>query len=158
MLKRFFTTGVRQGKDLLQRNLNVPFTFIPVEQYTMENFRSAYHRCHLNAKTAVQTCTQLPDEGVAVVALRLSFGGRTRRFEFCVASEEVCDLTNTLLHCEEWNPSTLHAPVQHVVPKKKILEDNTPPGDGRELVVGAPVDPRGYTEISQSDWPDSGHP
>ena len=44
MLKRFFTTGVRQGKDLLQRNLNVPFTFIPVEQYTMENFRLAYHK------------------------------------------------------------------------------------------------------------------
>ena len=68
------------------------------------DFKSAYRRCHLNAKTAVQTCTQLPDEGVAVVALRLSFGGRPCPFEFCVASETVCDLTNTLLHSDEWNP------------------------------------------------------
>ena len=39
------------------------------------NYKSAYRRCHLNADTAIQTCTQLPEEDLAIVALRLNFGG-----------------------------------------------------------------------------------
>lgn len=44
MLHRFPTDGVRQGKDLLQRQENLPFTYIPVEQYTVENFKAAYNK------------------------------------------------------------------------------------------------------------------
>jgi len=47
MLKRFYTIGVRNGKDLLQRHGNIPFTYIPVQQYTMENFKAAYNQSHL---------------------------------------------------------------------------------------------------------------
>ena len=47
MLKRFYTIGVRKGKDLLQRNDNIPFTYIPVRQYTMENFKTAYNKSYL---------------------------------------------------------------------------------------------------------------
>jgi len=47
MLKRFYTIGVQKGKDLLQRHLNLPFTYIPVQQYTMENFKAAYNQSHL---------------------------------------------------------------------------------------------------------------
>ena len=46
MLKRFYTLGVRNGKDLLQRQ-NLPFTYIPVQQYTMSNFKAAYNQSHL---------------------------------------------------------------------------------------------------------------
>lgn len=47
MLKRFYTIGVRKGNDLLQRNDNIPFTYIPVRQYTMENFKTAYNKSYL---------------------------------------------------------------------------------------------------------------
>tara|TARA_B100001059_G_C17785909_1_gene557063 strand:+ start:528 stop:1016 length:489 start_codon:yes stop_codon:yes gene_type:complete len=49
MLKRFrpYTIGVRKGKDLLQREQNLPFTYIPVRQYTMDNFKAAYNQSHL---------------------------------------------------------------------------------------------------------------
>tara|TARA_X000000950_G_C13843796_1_gene631396 strand:+ start:986 stop:1450 length:465 start_codon:yes stop_codon:yes gene_type:complete len=47
ILKRFYTIGVRNGKDLLQREENLPFTYIPVGQYTMENFKAAYNQSHL---------------------------------------------------------------------------------------------------------------
>ncbi len=47
MLKRFYTIGVRKGKDLLQRHEKLPFTYIPVQQYTMENFKAAYNQSHL---------------------------------------------------------------------------------------------------------------
>ena len=32
------------------------------------DYKSAYLRCHLSAETAIQTCTQLPDENLAIVA------------------------------------------------------------------------------------------
>ena len=44
MLRRFYTIGVRQGKDLLQRDQILPFTYIPIRQYTMDNFKSAYNK------------------------------------------------------------------------------------------------------------------
>lgn len=47
MLKRFYTIGVRKGKDLLQRHQGLPFTYIPVRQYTMENFKAAYNQSSL---------------------------------------------------------------------------------------------------------------
>lgn len=47
MLKRFYTIGVRKGTDLLQRHQQLPFTYIPVQQYTMENFKAAYNQSHL---------------------------------------------------------------------------------------------------------------
>ena len=44
VLKRFYTVGVRSGKDLLKRNHNLPFTYIPVKQYSMSNFDNAYQK------------------------------------------------------------------------------------------------------------------
>ena len=42
---------------------------------TKIDYKSAYRRCHLNWRTAIQTCTQLPDKNLAILALRLTFGG-----------------------------------------------------------------------------------
>ena len=47
ILKRVYTIGVRKGKDLLQRHQDLPFTYIPVRQYTMENFKTAYNQSSL---------------------------------------------------------------------------------------------------------------
>ena len=43
LLKRFNIPDVNTCTDLLRRNQNLPFTYIPVERYTMENFKYAYN-------------------------------------------------------------------------------------------------------------------
>jgi hypothetical protein len=42
---------------------------------TKLDIKTAYRRCHLNATTAIQTCTQLPTKGLALMMLQLTFGG-----------------------------------------------------------------------------------
>lgn len=42
MLRRFSIPSVCKGEDILQREQNLPFTYIPVEAYTMQNFKLAY--------------------------------------------------------------------------------------------------------------------
>ena len=58
---------------------------------TKIDFKSAFRRCHLNAKTALQTCTHLPSENLSIVSLRLSFGGRPCPQEWGVLAEPICD-------------------------------------------------------------------
>lgn len=50
------------------------------------DFKSAFRRCHLNAATAVQTCTQLNEIGILLMMLRLSIGGKPCPFKWGVIS------------------------------------------------------------------------
>ena len=61
------------------------------------DYKSAYQRCHLSAETAIQTCTQLSDEKLAIIALRLTFGGAPGSYEWGVISESICDLEIAIL-------------------------------------------------------------
>ena len=61
------------------------------------DYKSAYRRCHLIAKTAIQTCTQLSDENLAIIALRLTFRESPGSYEWGVISESICDLAITIL-------------------------------------------------------------
>ena len=40
---------------------------------TKIDYKSAYRRCHLNAEATVQSCIQLPEENLAIMALWLTF-------------------------------------------------------------------------------------
>ena len=71
------------------------------------DFKSAFRQCHLNAATAVQTCTQLNKIGILLMMLRLSFGGKPCPFEWGVISETICDLANAILLSGDWDPSEL---------------------------------------------------
>jgi hypothetical protein len=50
------------------------FTKAPIALQKI-NIKSAYWRCHLNAITAMQTITQLPDNKLGMLMLCLTFGG-----------------------------------------------------------------------------------
>jgi hypothetical protein len=115
------------------------------------NYKSAYRRCHLNHKTAIQTCTQIPSEKLTIMALRLTFGGAPGPYEWGVLSESICDLAMAILQDEAWNPSELHSPNQQLVPPKKLLQDSIPFAPGRELIVDVPIDPRGMVEVYIDD-------
>jgi hypothetical protein len=42
---------------------------------TKLNVKDAFHHCHLNALIAIQTCTQLPSEGLGLMMIRLTLVG-----------------------------------------------------------------------------------
>jgi hypothetical protein len=59
----------------------------------------------------------------------------------------ICNLANELIVSKEWNPLTLHATVQPLIPPKKILADNLPLGQARKLIIDVPMDPRGKNDV-----------
>ena len=115
------------------------------------DYKSAYRRCHLDAKTAIQTCTQLPDEDLAIVALRLTFGGAPGPYEWGVISESVCDLAMAILQDDDWDPMTTHAPNPELVPRRRILGNEIPFAEGKQLIVDVPVDPKGMVDVYIDD-------
>ena len=115
------------------------------------DYKSAYKRCHLQADTAIQTCTQLPDDDLALIALRLTFGGSPGPYEWSAISETICDLSMAILQDDDWDPATLHAPNPELVPPPVLLPSDVPFGVGRDLVVDIPVNPKGIVDIFLDD-------
>jgi hypothetical protein len=107
------------------------------------DIKPAYRRCHLNAITAMQTITQLPDNKLGIIMLHLTFGGAPCPFEWNISSESICDLANKILFDENWDPLTNYAPSQHLVPAMDLLDTSIPFAEGADLIVDIPVDPRG---------------
>jgi hypothetical protein len=95
------------------------------------DFKSAYRRCHMNSSVAIQSCSQLPDIDIALMALRLTFGGAACPFEWSIISETICDLAIAIAHATPWDPSTLHSPDQHPLPPPDFLPDDIPFAVGR---------------------------
>ena len=61
------------------------------------DLKSAYRRCHMNYDTAIQSITQDPTLDIAMMTLRLTFGGSPNPNNFGLVSESICDLANHLL-------------------------------------------------------------
>ncbi len=74
------------------------------------DYKSAFRRMHLHWLTALRSCIQLPEEDIAIIALRLTFGGQSCPPEWGALSESVCDLTNVLLSDPDWDPDELFSP------------------------------------------------
>ena len=115
------------------------------------DYDSAYRRCHISGKVATQTCTQLPELDLAIMSLRLTFGGAPGPYEWGVISEAICDLAIAILQHDDWNPSELHAPGQDLVPPKHLMDSSIPLGQARELIVDIPVNPRGTADVYIDD-------
>jgi hypothetical protein len=60
--------------------------------------KSAYQRCHLNAVTAIKTITQLTEDELCIIMLRLTFGSALCPSEWNIISESIRDLANAILH------------------------------------------------------------
>jgi hypothetical protein len=118
---------------------------------TKVDFKSAYRRLHLHHRIAQQSCTQLPEDRIALMALRLTFGGAACPFEWSIISETICDLATAIAHDASWDPTTLVAPDQHLVPPPAFLPDDIPFAPGKELIVDVEVDERGTHEMYLDD-------
>ena len=83
--------------------------------------------------------------------LRLSVGGKPCPFEWNVISKSICDVANTILHEDSWDPYDLTAPNQHLVPERTLLDNSIPFGKGLDLIVDIPINPRGTQDIYIDD-------
>eukprot|EP00957_Ditylum_brightwellii_P171972 13093122-Ditylum_brightwellii.AAC.1 len=95
----------------------------------------------------MQTCTQLPEKDLAIMALQLTFGGAPGPYEWGVLLEAICDLTSTILCDNAWLPDALCSPIQHLVPPKRLAPQDVPMGIAEQLIVDIPVDPRGTINV-----------
>ena len=76
------------------------------------DFKSAYRRMHLHAKSAIQcivTTTGLEAKAIALASLRVTFGGSPSSYLFSELSDCVTDLANALVRCPLWNPLELRS-------------------------------------------------
>jgi hypothetical protein len=115
------------------------------------NFKSAFQRMHLNAATALQTCTMLPEFEILLMWLHLSFGGEPCPYMWGIFSKTICDLANAILLNDDWDPSDLFAPNQPLVLPRALLDNDIPFGEGAELIVDIPVNPRGSHNVYIND-------
>ena len=118
---------------------------------TKVDFKSAYRRLHLHHRISVQSCTLLPNDDLALMALWLTFGGAACPFEWSVISETVCDLATAIAHNKNWDTNELQAPDQELVPPPNLLPDNIPFAPGKDLIVDGDIDDRGTHEMYLDD-------
>ncbi len=118
---------------------------------TKIDFKSAYRRGHLHHSTATQSCAQLPDDKLALVMLRLTFGGAPCLYEWSVISEVICDLATAIIGDKNWNPNTTYSPDQHLVPGHTFLPDGIPFAEGKEQIVDINIDDKGTHDMYLDD-------
>jgi hypothetical protein len=115
------------------------------------DIKLAYRWCHLNAATAIQTITQLPDEELAIIMLRLTFGGAPCPFEWNIISKSIRDMANAILYNDSWDPHSDYAPCQHLVPPIDLMDNSIPFAEGAEQIINIPVDPQGTGDVYIDD-------
>jgi hypothetical protein len=125
--------------SLRQRNPTTPI-------YTQKvDWSKAYRREHYSASAALECATQCGD--LLLVPLRLTFGGASNASEFCNCSETVCDLTNELLHCAEWDPREACSPIQSQIPSTPLtMNSSIPFAAALPLAVDVPVESVGKAD------------
>ena len=86
-------------------------------------------------------------DGLAYIALRLTFGGAPNPPTWCMVSELVTDLANEIGQCEDWDPTNLHNPVQAVAPDPIYWHDpHEPCAPALPMAVGVPPVQRGKVD------------
>ncbi len=72
--------------------------------------------------------------------LQLPFGGAPCPSEWGAILETICDLIDTILTSDDWNPLNFFASnSQHLIPPKCTLPDDVPFGIRRNLIVDVPL-------------------
>jgi len=113
------------------------------------DFKSAYRRVSLHGNIA-EKCAIMYD-GFALPSTRLAFGGSPCPPEFCIYSELSADLANDLLHCPDWDPSSLQSPHAVMLPDPNLMPREIPFALAKRLDVALPEDYAGRVDIFIDD-------
>jgi hypothetical protein len=107
------------------------------------DWKSAYRRIHLQADTAVKSCTCL--DGLLLLALRMTFGGSPNPAEWSEVSEVMTDLANDLARRLDWDPLLHRSPHQELLNSKAAIDNDEghvrrehPFGKAQTLAVNYP--------------------
>ena len=93
-----------------------------------EDFKSAYRRLHLKAKTALKSAVRVKLKGkyYLLLSLRLPFGGSPCPPEFCLISDIITDTINDLLNCTSWDPKEICSEYAKKVPAPRPQPSDVP--------------------------------
>lgn len=108
------------------------------------DWKAAYRRAHFNAATAMECVTAFGN--LALMSLRLTFGGAPCPSLWSIYSEICCDLANDLIRCEEWDVDALASPHQAKIPGPVRLPADVPFGQALEVAVDLPADDNGKND------------
>ena len=101
----------------------------------------------MNYDTTIQSITQDPTLDIAMMTLRLTFGGSPNPNNFGLVSETICDLANHLLSNPKWNHNKYVSPIQDKVPPIESSKEDSPFLQALPMIVKVPHDPKGHAEI-----------
>ena len=87
---------------------------------TKVDWKSAYRRIHLQHGTAAKLCTCTAR--MLLVALRITFGGRSNVSQWSDVSEVVTDFANDLVRRDDWNPADLKSPHQSLLASDRAVD------------------------------------
>ena len=113
------------------------------------DIEKAYRRFHTTAKIASKCIAIWPtkeEKEIGVLLTRLPFGSSPAPSHFSVGSDITCDLANDLTHCSEWDPETLHSPINSAIPDTQILPADINFGEALEADVDLPHEQTAGTE------------
>ena len=113
------------------------------------DWRTAYRRAHLAGSSATECITIL--DNIALVALRLTFGGTPCPSLWCTISELCTDLANDILACDDWDPREIHSAHAHLIPPPCFLDDEVPFAPAESLQVDVPVNIHGKADCYVDD-------
>ena len=99
----------------------------------------------------MRSCTLLPDKKLALIFVRLTFGGKAGPSEWGCLSELVCDLTKAIMTDKDWDPESLLCKQSLELPPAEFLNDETPIAEARELAFEIPIDDKGHIEVFIDD-------
>ena len=116
------------------------------------DIKSAYRRVHLRGQAALQSCVstlglqQSDDPVLALIGLRMTFGGRPNPAIFCEISDCIVDLAIALSQCPNWSPATMPSSYSHVLKAPVRLPEDIPFAQAAPSLVQPPVPEAGTAD------------
>jgi hypothetical protein len=121
------------------------------------DIKSAYRRMTAHPETSFSTIITtkglMDDEkAIALLSLRLAFGGAPAPAMFGNFSKLMCDLCNVISRCPLWEPLTTTTNYEHLLQAPKYEADDVPFGQPLPTLVEPPVDDHPQTEVYVDDF------
>ncbi len=110
---------------------------------------AAYRRCHLAGATAAESLTIF--DNFLLMALRLTFGGTPCPSMWGFISDTLADISNTLIHNEFWDPSSLFDDLSTSLGEPIPLPDTIPFHPAKRFAIDLPINDIGKVDIYIDD-------
>lgn len=122
------------------------------------DFKSAYRRLQMDATACLQSCSSIQGlardtntADIALISLRLPFGGSPCPTRWSGISEPITDLAMAINRCQAWDPDKLSSCYDHLLGKPRREPDHVPFATGRKMLVNPEADEHGGADVFLDD-------